>query len=229
MASFPGQKGTGTPLPNAPQNLAVGTVTTSSVALSWSAPVGGALTYNLYRNLVQVATGIAALTFTDTGLTAGTAYTYYVTSVNGFGEGSRSNTVVGTTGAVPNAPQALAVTSTTSSSVSLSWTAPVGGATSYNLYRNSVRVQSGISGTSATDTGLSASTSYNYYVTGTNSFGEGPQSNTVVGTTQSVAPPAGVPRFNPGFYATFDYANGVSASLFSGGDQAIINGTATST
>jgi len=211
VASFPGQKGTGGPLPNAPLNLAVTGVTLTSVSLSWTVPFGGGtLTYNLYRNGTKVQSGISGTSATDTGLTAGTNYTYYVTAQVAIGEGSRSNTVTGTTGSLPNAPQSLAVTSTTSSSVSLSWSAPVGGAASYNLYRNGTKVQSGIAGTSTVDTGLSASTSYNYTVTGSNAFGEGPSSNQVTGTTSSISPSI---KWNPGHYTESDTVIGTNGGL----------------
>jgi len=202
VASFPGQKSTGSPLPNPPLSLAVTGSTTSTVSLGWTAPVGGASTYNLYRNGVQVQSGIVSTATTDTGLTPGTSYTYYVTGVKPLGEGSRSNQTTGTTGAVPNAPTGLAVTGTTSSSVSLSWTAPVGGASTYNLYRNGTKVQTGIAGTSTTDTGLTASTSYTYNVSGSNSFGEGAQSGPVTGTTQSAT--GTLPKFHPGHGAWFN-------------------------
>lgn len=198
VASFPGQKGTGSPLPNPPLNLVVTGVTTTTVSLSWTAPAGGVTTTNLYRNGIKVQPGISGTTTVDTGLTPGTNYTYYVTAQNAVGEGSQSNQVIGSTGAVPNAPQNLVVTGTTNSTVSLSWTAPVGGAASSNLYRNGTKVQSGISGTATIDIGLAASTSYNYVVTGTNSFGEGPASNQVTGTTQSLSPTT--KKWNPGYY-----------------------------
>ena len=81
--------------PRNPQNLTVTSVTASTVGLSWTAPVGGANTYNVYRNGVKVAaiSGGSALSQTDTGLSPNTIYTYWVTGVNGFGEGSNSNTV----------------------------------------------------------------------------------------------------------------------------------------
>lgn len=191
--------------------------TTSSVSLSWNVPIGGASTYNLYRNGTKVQSGISGTSTTDAGLTPSTSYTYYVTAQKTIGEGSQSNRVVSSTGAVPNAPQSLAVTSTTSSTVSLSWTAPVGGASSYNLYRNGTKVQSGISSTLTTDTGLSASTGYTYYVTGTNSFGEGPQSNQVTGTTSGAT---GAARIHPG--AGFNLDN----PFYPGNQQGIVNSTA---
>jgi Cellulose binding domain/Glycosyl hydrolases family 18 len=85
-------------------------------------------------------------------------------------------------GTVPAAPGGLTGTST-SSSVSLSWSA-VSGATSYNIYRNGTKVGSP-SGTSYTDTGLTASTAYNYQVSASNSVGEGAKSGTLSVTTKA--------------------------------------------
>jgi hypothetical protein len=85
-------------------------------------------------------------------------------------------------GTVPGAPGGLTGTST-SSSVSLSWSA-VSGATSYNVYRNGTKVGSP-SGTSYTDIGLSASTAYSYQVSASNSAGEGAKSGTLSVTTQA--------------------------------------------
>ncbi|MFJ2827055.1 chitinase [Streptomyces sp. NPDC087263] len=81
--------------PAAPTGLTAGTVTSSSVALSWS-PVTGATGYAIYRNgvKVQTATGTSA---TVSGLTASTAYTFQVAAVNDAGESPKSATVTATT------------------------------------------------------------------------------------------------------------------------------------
>ncbi|MEV6530311.1 glycosyl hydrolase family 18 protein [Streptomyces sp. NPDC051639] len=84
---------------------------------------------------------------------------------------------------VPAAPAGLAVSSTTSSSVSLTWNT-VSGATGYNVYRSGTKVTA-VTGTSATVTGLTASTSYPFQVTATNSAGESVKSATVTGTTNA--------------------------------------------
>ncbi|MFG3013434.1 chitinase [Streptomyces cinerochromogenes] len=84
---------------------------------------------------------------------------------------------------VPAAPTGLSVTGTTSSSVSLSWS-PVSGATGYTIYRNGTKITA-VTGTSATVTGLSASTSYTFQVTATNAAGESAKSATVSATTTS--------------------------------------------
>src|SRR5262245_19783673 len=77
--------------------------------------------------------------------------------------------------------------------VTLSWNA-VGGATTYKVYRGTasgaeVLVQSGVTGTTAADTGLANGTTYYYKVSAVNAVGEGPLSAEVSATPQ-VAPPA---------------------------------------
>ncbi|MGF1241096.1 chitinase [Streptomyces sp. 2-6] len=82
---------------------------------------------------------------------------------------------------VPAAPGGLAVSSTTSSSVSLAWNT-VSNATGYNVYRDGVKVASA-TGTSATVSGLAASTAYSFQVTATNAAGESAKSAAVTATT----------------------------------------------
>ncbi|MEU6651700.1 glycoside hydrolase family 18 protein [Streptomyces sp. NPDC046900] len=82
---------------------------------------------------------------------------------------------------VPATPTGLAVSSTTSSSVSLAWNA-VSGATGYNVYRSGTKVAA-VTGTSATVTGLSPSTSYSFQVTAANAAGESAKSTPVTATT----------------------------------------------
>ena len=84
----------------------------------------------------------------------------------------------------PAAPTGLAVTGVSSSSVSLSWTAPSGTVSGYYIYRNGTRVTS-VTGTSATVTGLAASTTYTFTVSAFNSAGEGPKSGQVSATTSA--------------------------------------------
>ncbi|MEU8948295.1 glycoside hydrolase family 18 protein [Streptomyces sp. NPDC048489] len=86
---------------------------------------------------------------------------------------------------VPATPAGLAVSATTSSSVSLTWNT-VSGATGYNVYRSGTKVTA-VTGTSATVTGLTASTSYSFQVTATNSAGESAKSTAVTGTTSATS------------------------------------------
>ncbi|MFJ4583249.1 chitinase [Streptomyces echinatus] len=87
------------------------------------------------------------------------------------------------TGQPPAAPAGLRTTSVTSSSVGLSWSA-VTGATSYAVYRDGVKTQT-VTGTSATVSGLTASTAYGFQVTAANDAGESAKSTAVTATTSA--------------------------------------------
>ncbi|TRV71649.1 chitinase [Streptomyces sp. 130] len=82
---------------------------------------------------------------------------------------------------LPAAPTGLKTGSVTSSSVALSWTGS-SGATGYNVYQGGTKVQS-VTGTSATVTGLSASTAYSFQVSAVNEAGESAKSAAVSVTT----------------------------------------------
>ncbi|MEU9533877.1 MULTISPECIES: chitinase [Streptomyces] len=93
---------------------------------------------------------------------------------------------------IPGAPAGLAVGSTTSSSIGLSWNA-VSGATGYTVYKDGVKATTS-TGTSATVTGLSADTAYQFAVSATNAAGESVKSATVSGRTAK----SGSTNPNPG-------------------------------
>ena len=105
---------------------------------------------------------------------------YYVDDLSVFGpDGGGGGDPAPT---VPGTPGGLSVSGTTASSVSLAWNA-VSGATGYTLYRDGTKVTA-VSGTSATVTGLAASTSYSFQVAATNTAGESPKSAAVTARTK---------------------------------------------
>jgi poly(hydroxyalkanoate) depolymerase family esterase len=97
-ALFFGLDGGGTPTPpGAPTGLTVTGVTDTSVSLSWTA-VSGATGYHVYRGGTKVTTSaVTGTAYTATGLTAGTGYTFTVTTVSASGESGQSAPVSATT------------------------------------------------------------------------------------------------------------------------------------
>ena len=82
--------------PTAPTGLAA-TAGTNQVSLAFNLVIG-ATSYNLYRGVASgnenpypIATGITSSPYVDSTAVAGTAYFYYLTAVNAFGESPASN------------------------------------------------------------------------------------------------------------------------------------------
>ncbi len=123
----------------------------------------------------------------------------------------------------PTAPSGLSATATSSSQINLSWTAGTSScAVTNNIFRSTTsgftpstsnQIASGVSGTSFSDTGLTALTTYFYLVEATNSGGTSGPSNQASATT--LAPPAGVhinsggPAVSP-FVADTGFAGGAT-------------------
>jgi chitinase len=168
--------------PTTPANLTSPSKTTTSISLSWGASTdaggSGLAGYNVYRNGSATPTAqTTGTTYTDTGLTANTAYTYTVRARDGAGNLSpNSNQISVTTNAnssdttAPTVPANLTSPSRTTTSISLSWGASTdaggSGLAGYNVYRNgsaTPTAQTG-TGTSYTDTGLAPNTTYTYRV-----------------------------------------------------------------
>ncbi len=173
----------------------------AQVALTWSA-VTGATSYNLYRTAGNAyygtlyQQGLTNASYTDTGLTNGTQYAYYVCAVNTSGQGSQSNTASATPGSAALPGASLTARASSSTQVALAWTS-VTGAASYNVYRSttpgaegSVPYQVGLTSTSTSDTGLATNTTYYYQVSSVGSNGEGALSNEASATPGVTALPA---------------------------------------
>ncbi|WP_030758747.1 chitinase [Streptomyces griseus] len=82
-------------IPAAPTGLAAGSPTSTTVPLSWPA-VAGATSYKVYRGTTAVGT-VTGTSYTATGLTPSTAYSFQVSAVNSAGESAKSAAVTATT------------------------------------------------------------------------------------------------------------------------------------
>eukprot|EP00008_Paramoeba_atlantica_P006915 CAMPEP_0201487612 /NCGR_PEP_ID=MMETSP0151_2-20130828/14084_1 /ASSEMBLY_ACC=CAM_ASM_000257 /TAXON_ID=200890 /ORGANISM="Paramoeba atlantica, Strain 621/1 / CCAP 1560/9" /LENGTH=514 /DNA_ID=CAMNT_0047872703 /DNA_START=238 /DNA_END=1782 /DNA_ORIENTATION=+ len=164
-----------------PTNLAVGSLTNTSVSLGWDASISEVDGYNVFRNDTQINDGIVrGLSYVDQTVIPGSSYEYYVESIDGNMTSSSSNVVVvlvPSDGSVLSPPQNLNSTGTTSSSTTLTWDL-LSGATAYNIYRNASLLTTTQS-PPYTDSSLSSSTFYSYFVTGLNGSEEGEASESI--------------------------------------------------
>jgi endoglucanase len=236
----------GAAAPAAPAGLSATATSTSQINLSWSAVSGGA-TCNVYAGTASgaetlLASGITGTTYSATGLSASTAYYFYVKAVSTSGTSGASNEASATTAAVtvpvtpptqptaPSAPTGLTATASSSTQINLSWSPSSTSGVTYSVYSGSsagainTLVASGLGTAGFSVTGLTASTTYFFAVTATNSAGTSPASSPASAATQ--APPA--PSAPAGLTATASSSSqinltwtasttsGVTYSIFSG-------------
>ncbi len=159
--------------PTVPANLIAGTIKYNSVAMSWTASTDnkGVTGYQILRNGAVLATATAT-SYTDTTVSANTAYTYNVKAYDAAGNYSAaSNTMMATTPKVPDTtaptvPTNLAASNISATSVTLSWTASTddsGTVAGYKVFRGTAQVGTATTN-SYTDSGLTANTTYSYTV-----------------------------------------------------------------
>jgi len=198
-------------VPTAPQNLQA-SPGNGQITLTWTAPSsngGSTITaYKIYKGtaaggeayLAQV--GGTTLTYASTGLTNGVTYYYKVTAVNAIGEGPFSNEASAKPGSAPTAPLGLVATGM-SRSIKLTWSLPTsdGGSpiTSWKIYRGTrsggetLLTTVSNNGTTWTNTGLKAGSTYYYKVSAVNAIGESPQSNEATAKALSSTPLTSTP------------------------------------
>ena len=213
--------------PSAPTSLSATAISPTQISLSWSAPTnnGGAVitgykievksgsgSYTMVSNTQSTST-----TYSHTGLTTGTTYTYKVSAINSAGAGDASNEVSATptsssSSGVPGAPTNLAATAVSGTQINLSWSAPSNNG-GYPIigYKIEYRIGSGsyttlVSNTQSTSTtyshtGLTSGQLYVYRVSAINTVGIGSTSSesSATPTSSSSASAPGTPT---GFTAT---------------------------
>jgi fibronectin type 3 domain-containing protein len=184
----------GTPKPDGVTNLTTTPLSQTQVRLNW-VQGNNETGFEVYRG--GAAGGpykfislrpANAVTFTDTGLVAGTTYYYAMRSVNATGASAKSNEAVAKTLAdvsAPTAPSNLTYRGSTSSTVLLKWTASTdnGSIKRYDIYANNVKVFS-TTATTFNVFNLDSLTSYTFVVRAIdNNDNVSPPSNQVTGFT----------------------------------------------
>ena len=195
-----------TPAAPAPPAKPTGLSTTpshDSVDLSWSDPNDSSITsYQVLRGpdtdnlaVLEDNTGSSSPSYTDSTVAAETTYAYAVRARNTGGLSPPAAAVSVTTPATPALPAKPAglLAAATHSSVLLVWTDPGDDTiTGYQVLRGPDAANmavldddTGSTGTSYTDSTVSAETTYAYAIRARNAAGLGPQSDTVSVTTQA--------------------------------------------
>src|ERR1700685_1445440 len=178
-----------------------------------------------------IASGVAGTTYPNVGLTASTTYYYKVEAVDAEGSSAASaqastETQAASCSAVPSVPTGLTATATSSSAIGLSWSAvtpPAGcSISSYSVSGSTISgftagsgnlIASGLTSTSYSDTGLSASTTYYFVVEAVDADGTSSPSAQESAETQAAA---------SGSEIVAIAAGGPAESNFGGGDAPFV-------
>ncbi len=187
----------------APTDLNAATASTSQVNLTWTDHASNETGFRIdYTTSFSFASGVTtillntpnAASYNVTGLTAATQYYLRVRAIlSGGGETANSNIAAATTRAT--APTGLSAAAVSSNQIDLTWTAPPGIVSGYNLYRGTTAGGQGstpinsspITSTSYSDTGLPPNSPFFYKVAAVNAGGTGAVSNEANATTQAAS------------------------------------------
>ncbi len=195
--------GTGSSTLTAPSGLVASVVSNSQINLSWIDNAKGESNYRVERRIGSGAWSEVAVlpansvSFSNTGLSGETTYTYRVFATTSEITSNASNEFSATTGIpVPNIPVNLVASAYSMTRVDLSWTDTANNETWFRIER---RVAGGpwedledIVGNleSYSDTGLTANTSYAYRIRSGNAAGLSSPSNEALTTTPNVPVPS---------------------------------------
>jgi len=215
--------------PSVPANVAATAANCNQIDISWSASTdnsggSGVQGYNVYASVLVPATSAS-----HTGFAAGTTRNYTVSAIDNAGNQSAQSIANSATTAscpdttAPAVPTGLIVAAAGCSQINLSWAASTdignSGVSSYFIYRNGGYLKS-VVGTSTSDAGLAASTSYSYAITAVdNGANQSAKCTTVSATTPACADTI-APAVPTGLTATAASTNQISLTWGSSLDNA---------
>ncbi len=221
--------------PTVPDSLSATPVLPNQINLSWQPSTDnvGVTGYTIQRctgascTLAVIGTVASGTTFQNTGLAAGTTYTYAVSAMDAAGNASAiSTTATATTPAAtdtaaPTVPAGLSATAVSANQINLSWQASTDnvGVMEYSVYRCTGNgcIPSGpfgtvASGTTFQNTGLAAGTTYTYAVSAMDAAGNASAVSTTATATTPAATDTAAPTVPAGLSATAVSANQINLS-----------------
>ena len=188
----------GTP-PTAPATLTASYVSLNQVNLAWSAATDnvGVTGYVLTRNGVQISQS-TGLTFTDSGLTDGTTYSYSISAVDAAGNVGPTTLATLTTPDLtpPTAPATFTATAAPPNQVNLAWSAATDnvGVTGYQLSRDGVQIKQ-LTGLTYSDAGLVVGSTHTYSIVAVDAAGNVGTAKTATVTVSDTTPPTAPASF----------------------------------
>jgi hypothetical protein len=159
--------------PTAPSTLSVAAQSGSSIRLTWTDRATTESGFYVYRavgtgSFTRIKTLAAnSVSFTDSGLTAGTKYSYRVTAYNAVGESAAASGSTTTPSGLPPAPSSFKAVPQWTGGIKLTWS-PTGNEAGFYLYRavngGTYNLIATIAGNAVSylDDSLAPATRYNY-------------------------------------------------------------------
>lgn len=188
-------------VPSIPGGFTVQAVSPTSVTFTWLADTGATFYQIMNQTTGQTSAPIQGTQATLSGLTPNNRYSFTLEACNSVGCSGPSTLIQATTSASqvsqaapPAAPSSLSASNITTTGATLTWTAS-SGATGYTLMNVSdgANLQSGITATAITVSGLTSGTAYDFAVQACNGYGCSGSSPTASFTTaSSTTPPSSV-------------------------------------
>lgn len=186
--------------PSAPTLLAAVAISTSQINLSWTDNANNEFNFRIERktgagSFAEVATVNADVTtYSDTGLAAGTLYTYRIRAFNAAGYSSYTNEASATTESIvpPGDPSGLTASVISTTAIDLAWTDNASDELGFKIERRSENgtfteiATVGANITAYHDVGLSPATRYYYRVRAYKSSINSSYSNEASGLTQAI-------------------------------------------
>ena len=166
-------------LPNAPSSLAATAITANRIDITWQDNSNDEQGFKIERKLTSSSTfnqiavlGPGVTSYSSTGLTANTSYSFRVRAYNVTGNSAYSNTASATSlVSAPSAPSALIATAVSTSQIDLAWTDNASNEDGFKVERlapgdaDYAEIASLAAGAvSYSSTGLTANTIYSYRV-----------------------------------------------------------------
>lgn len=209
-----------TTAPTAPATPTLGSRTDKAITLNWAVSTDnvGVTGYKIYRNgsTTALATLGNVTTYTDSGLTPNTAFSYTVSALDAAGNESTKSAALATGSLAdttpPITPTSFAHGTATLSTVPLTWVAATDdiAVTGYKIYRNGSTTPIATLGavTSYTNTALASNTAYTYTLSALDAAGN----ESVKTTPLTASTPADInpPTVPTGLVSTAQTVNSIA-------------------